>query len=194
MGPGSWLFPGGYSYSQAEDHLIGPKSLAGLALVYLQPRIAGIVQFIGVLEVYVFEEGGAYRAFYPCIPATKLEAGFIPLAKKLVLHVRDHGTDAGLGKQVQLDLAGRGGEEMPALGDIEKQEIGAIVQIIVKAVGCIECNGGIYGMVVHYSFDMGILVGKYEFGVIEIDLESPSSLLVEQEPQPIIVLRNGQRF
>ena len=103
-------------------------------------------------------------------------------------------TDAGLGKQVQLHFAGGGCEKMPAFGDIEKQKIGAIVKIIVKPILRGEGDGSIYCVVVEGSLDTGILVGKYELGMIEIDLESPPSLLIEQEPQPIVVLRDGQRF
>jgi len=178
---GGGLFPGGYPYAEAEDHLISPKSLAGLALVYFQTRIAGIIQFIGVFEVYVFEEGGAYGSLYACIPAAELESGIIPLAKKLVLHVRDYGSNAGLGKQVELYFSGGSCQKMPAFGDIEKQEIGAIVQIIVKPILRGECNGGIHCTVVQGPLDTGILIGKYELGVIEIDLETPSSFLVKQE-------------
>jgi hypothetical protein len=83
---------------------------------------------------------------------------------------------------------------MPAFGDIEKKEIGAIVQVIVKPVLRREGDGGIHGTMVQDTPDMCILIGKYEFGMIEIDLESPASLFIQEESQPVVILGDGQRL
>jgi hypothetical protein len=49
-------------------------------------------------------------------------------------------------------------------------------------------------MVIQPSFDMNILIGDDVFGVIEVDLESPAFLFVQQKSKAVIILRNGDRF
>ena len=74
--------PGGYPETQAEDHLISPKSLTGLALVYLQTGITGIIQLVGIFQVDILEERRTYTPFNPYIPTPELKTRVILLPEK----------------------------------------------------------------------------------------------------------------
>src|SRR5579872_2311046 len=83
---------------------------------------------------------------------------------------------------------------MPAPGHVEEQKICPIIEIVIESVALIEGDGTVYGMVIEPSFHMDVLIGDDILGMIEIDLESPAFLFIQQETQPVIVLGDGDRF
>jgi hypothetical protein len=48
--------------------------------------------------------------------------------------MRDHRTDAKLTQQIQLEVFIFAFYQMPFLGDVEKEEVGAVVQVIIEAI------------------------------------------------------------
>src|ERR1700742_1924179 len=83
---------------------------------------------------------------------------------------------------------------MPAFGDIEEQEIGSIVEKIVKPVGLVKGDGGIGGMIIQGAFDTRALIGENVFGMVEIDFKTPAFLFIQKKSQAIVVLRDRQRL
>src|SRR5258705_1568292 len=82
----------------------------------------------------------------------------------------------------------------PAFDNIEQQEIRTIVEVVEKAIGCIECYGAVYGFVVPGSDNMGILVCENKFGMVEVDFKTQPFFPVEDISDAIIVLWNTDGF
>ncbi len=80
---------------------------------------------------------------------------------------------------------------MPALHDVEKQEIRPVVQKIVKPVLLGEGDRAVHRATIQGSFDMRILIGKDKLGMIEIDLETQILFFIEEISKPVIVLGDG---
>src|SRR5580692_5470418 len=108
--------------------------------------------------------------------------------------MRNERAYAKLTKEVQFELLVFSRRDVPFFGDIEQQEVGAVVQVIIETVLRIEGDRRIDLPVIELAFDDHILVRKNIFRVIEIDLESPSFLFIQQEAQPVIVLRDRERL
>ena len=53
---------------------------------------------------------------------------------------------------------------------------------------------GIYGFFVERSFNPGLLIGKNKFCVVKIYFNGKSFLFIDKIANPVIVLRNADRF
>ena len=106
----------------------------------------------------------------------------------------DQGTNPEFTQQVQLEIPIFAFRQMPFFGNIEKEEIGAVIQIIIEPMSLVKSDNCIYLVMIQFSFDMRILVGKDVLRMVEVDLESQPLILVEQKTQPVIILRNGKRL
>jgi hypothetical protein len=80
-------------------------------------------------------ESSAGTGFHANIPAAELEAGIVGLAGKTILYMRDHRADTCFGERIQFKRPGLTFMPVPAFYKINEQEIGAIVQVIIKAIG-----------------------------------------------------------
>ncbi len=83
---------------------------------------------------------------------------------------------------------------MQPLHDIEEQEIGAVIQKIIETVCLAEGDRTIHRVAIQSSFDMRVLIGKDELGMIEVDLDAQILFFIEEISQAVIVLGNGKRF
>jgi hypothetical protein len=101
-----------------------------------------------------------------------LETLVILLTKKLILRVRNKRTDAKLAQEIELEVFIPAFYKMPFLSDVEQEEVGSVVQVIIKAILRIEGDRRVDTPVVECSLDPDILVGKDIFGMVEVDLET----------------------
>ena len=108
--------------------------------------------------------------------------------------MRNDRTDAKLAQQVKLHFFISAPRKMPFLRNIEKKEVGPVVQVVIKPVLRIKSDGRIHIAIIQLTLDNDILIGKNVFGMVEVDLEPQALILVEQEPQPVVVLRDLQLF
>jgi len=192
----SLLLPlaGGKNEAQAQDHFVGAECLVGLPFVNVEAGVSRIVQLTGILQVDMPEESGPQGPFRAGIPSPQLETLVIFLAEQAVLCVRDDRAHSEFSQEVHFYFFVMGLIQVPAFCDIKEQEICSVVEKVVEPVGLIECNRAIYGVVIQPSFDMSVLIGDDVFGVIEVDLESPAFLFIQQKTKTVIILGNGDRF
>src|ERR1700760_113357 len=115
----------------------------------------------------------------------------ILLTKELILSMRDNRTHTKLTQKIHLHFLIGCFYNMPFTRHIEKKKIGAVIQKIVKAIGLIESYSGIYRMIVELPLHVDVLIRYDILGMIEIDLEPPSFVFIQQETQPVIILGNG---
>src|SRR5580700_4159032 len=83
---------------------------------------------------------------------------------------------------------------MPFFCYVEQEKVGAVVQVVVETVLWPKSNRRVDLPVIEHSFDSHILISENIFRVVEIDLEPPSLLFIQQKAQPVIVLRDRERF
>src|SRR5580704_700618 len=146
----------------------------------IQVVITRIIDLVGKLQVDVAEKCRPKRPLRASIPTAKLKTLIIRLTKQFVLRMRNDRTDPKFTEEIQLDLFILPFQKMPLLCDIEEQKIGAVVQIIIEPIGLIKSDRRIDTPVIELALDGHILIREYIFRMIEIDLESPSLLFIQQ--------------
>lgn len=192
MDPIYIILPGSHRKSKAQTcyHFIGAKRMFGGAFKYFQIGVTGIVQLIGIFEKYVFEECGPDGGFDAHIPSPELKGRLVCLTEKFIFNMWDHRPDAYFAQEVNFDIPFFGRIPLPAFYNIKKQEIGAIVEIIVKPVGCGKIDRTVNGPFMEGALYPGGLVCKYVFGMVEIYFECNALFLVHKEAKTVAVLRD----
>ena len=90
--------------AQAEDHFVGAEGLVRLSFIQVQSMIPGVVNLIGIFQVYIPIESSAKRTFRPGIPSPELKSLVIGLAEEAVLRMRDDRADPELTEEVYFYL------------------------------------------------------------------------------------------
>jgi len=137
-------------------------------------------------------EAGFDGALYAGVPAAELKALFVGVAEKAVLYVGDNRADTCLAEANNSNIFRFTTPYVPTFYEVEQEEIGTIVEVVIEAVFRVEDDRCIYIFTIHSAFNLNLLWLVYkELSMVKIEFYAIALFFVEYVPDAVVVLRDG---
>ena len=137
-------------------------------------------------------EAGFDGALYTGVPAAELKALLVGVTEEAVLHMGDNRTDTCLAQAINSYIFRFTTPYVPTLYEVEQEEIGSVVEVVVEAVFRVEDDGSIYVFAIHSAFNLNLLWFVYEeLSMVKIEFYAVALFFIEKVTNAVVVLRDG---